>query len=108
MARRPGRRSGMRHRSRRRWRRWGQRGKWLPAGWGCRAALDASVERRALHELVRKYRQRLVWLLHEHAGVLGALVDNDLNYDPSAAQTFRVGRSVNPVGLDETPLAARS
>src|SRR6202158_5616198 len=40
--------------------------------------------------------------------MLGALVDNDLTYAPSAAQTFRVGRSVNPVGFDKTPLAART
>src|SRR5260370_5482893 len=62
---------------------------------------------RPLHDLVRIHRQRLIRLLHEHAGVLGALVDNDLDHDPSAAKAFCVGRSVNPVGLDETPLAAR-
>ena len=33
---------------------------------------------------------------------------DDLDYDPSAAKTFCVGRSVNPVGFDKAPLAPRS
>src|SRR5208337_4977126 len=60
------------------------------------------------HQLVRIYRQRFIGLLHEHAGVLAALVDDDLDHDTSTAKTFCVDRSVDPVGLDETPFAARS
>src|SRR5271169_2295421 len=40
--------------------------------------------------------------------MLGAFVDYDLDYHASAAKTFGVGRSVDPVGLDQSPLAARS
>src|SRR6202140_5730676 len=40
--------------------------------------------------------------------MLGAFVDHDLAHAPSAAKTFCVVRSVNLVGFDQAPLAARS
>ena len=40
--------------------------------------------------------------------MFGALVDDDLDHHASAAKTFGVGRSVDSVGLDQSPLAARS
>src|ERR1700688_1065479 len=40
--------------------------------------------------------------------MLGAFVYNDLDDDASATKTLRIGRAVNAVGLDQTPLPART
>src|ERR1700677_2997665 len=52
--------------------------------------------------------QRLIRLLYEHARMLGALVEDDLDHDAAAAKILCVRRAINAVGLDQSPLAPQS